>query len=145
MEWLARHSSANYSEALTSGFTYLDIQVPKALIYLSYNNDVGYNTNTIDEFINEMLMTWCSGDTDGRVPVTSTRYSIKKMGLKIKKGWRAWFHKRQVGGWMEVYEGGLTFVTIRGAGHQVPVFAPAQSLSLFTHFLSAQTLPSSRF
>ncbi|KAL1196734.1 Serine carboxypeptidase-like 35 [Cardamine amara subsp. amara] len=23
----------------------------------------------------------CSGDTDGRVPVTSTRYSIKKMGL----------------------------------------------------------------
>lgn len=100
----------------------------------------------IQKLLDAGLRIWIySGDTDGRVPVTSTRYSIKKMGLRIKKGWRAWFHKRQVGGWMEVYEGGLTFVTIRGAGHQVPVFAPDQSLSLFTHFLSAQTLPSSRF
>ncbi|KAK9274717.1 hypothetical protein L1049_021968 [Liquidambar formosana] len=86
-----------------------------------------------------------SGDTDGRVPVTSTRYSINKMGLKIKEEWRAWYHRKQVGGWMVTYEGGLTFATVRGAGHQVPVFAPDQSLSLFSHFLSASTLPSSRF
>ncbi|MED6195661.1 Serine carboxypeptidase-like 35 [Stylosanthes scabra] len=87
-----------------------------------------------------------SGDTDGRVPVTSTRYSIKKMGLKIKEEWRAWFSRNgQVGGWSEEYEGGITFVTIRGAGHQVPIFAPQQSLSLFSHFLSSQPLPSSRF
>ena len=87
----------------------------------------------------------CSGDADGRVPVTSTRYSIEKMRLKVKKEWRAWFVKSQVAGWTEEYEGGLTFATIRGAGHQVPVFAPEQALSLFTHFLSSQTLPSSRF
>ncbi|KAE9620276.1 hypothetical protein Lal_00019824 [Lupinus albus] len=100
----------------------------------------------IEKLLHAGLRIWIySGDTDGRVPVTSTRYSIKKMGLKVKKGWRAWFHKSEVAGWMEEYEGGLTFVTIRGAGHQVPVFAPHQSLSLFTHFLSAQTLPSSRF
>ncbi|EXB55177.1 Serine carboxypeptidase-like 35 [Morus notabilis] len=86
-----------------------------------------------------------SGDTDGRVPITSTRYSIKKMGLKIKEEWRAWFHKGQVAGWVEVYEGGLTLTTVRGAGHQVPVLAPHQSLSLFSHFLSANTLPASRF
>ncbi|KAK7264127.1 hypothetical protein RJT34_31731 [Clitoria ternatea] len=86
-----------------------------------------------------------SGDTDGRVPVTSTRYSIKKMGLKVKEKWRAWFDKREVAGWVEVYEGGLLFATIKGAGHQVPVLAPHQSLSLFTHFLSSQALPSSTF
>lgn len=77
--------------------------------------------------------------------MTSTRYSINKMGLKIKEEWRAWFHKHQVAGWVETYEKGLTLVTVRGAGHQVPAFAPAQSLSLFTKFLSAAALPSARF
>uniref|UniRef100_A0A5B7BVI0 Carboxypeptidase n=1 Tax=Davidia involucrata TaxID=16924 RepID=A0A5B7BVI0_DAVIN len=99
----------------------------------------------IQKLLNAGLRVWVySGDTDGRVPVTSTRYSIKEMGLKIKEGWRAWFHRHQVGGWVVTYEGGLTFVTVRGAGHQVPTFAPDQSLSLFSHFLSATTLPSSR-
>lgn len=92
-----------------------------------------------------MMMIMYSGDTDGRVPITSTRYSINKLELRVKKEWRAWFHKDQVAGWVQTYEGGLTLATVRGAGHQVPVFAPQQSLSLFTHFLSAHTLPASRF
>uniref|UniRef100_A0A1J3HAH6 Carboxypeptidase n=1 Tax=Noccaea caerulescens TaxID=107243 RepID=A0A1J3HAH6_NOCCA len=85
-----------------------------------------------------------SGDTDGRVPVTSTRYSIKKMRLKVESPWRSWFHKSQVAGWVETYAGGITFATVRGAGHQVPVFAGPQSLSLFSHFLSSLPLPSKR-
>nr|KYP68419.1 Serine carboxypeptidase-like 35 [Cajanus cajan] len=103
--------------------------------------------NTILPVIKKLLRAglriWIySGDTDGRVPVTSTRYSINKMGLKVKKEWRAWFHKLQVAGWVAEYEGGLTFATIRGAGHQVPVFAPDQALALVSHFLSSETLPS---
>nr|KYP68407.1 Serine carboxypeptidase-like 35 [Cajanus cajan] len=99
----------------------------------------------IKKLLRAGLRIWIySGDTDGRVPVTSTRYSINKMGLKVKKEWRAWFHKLQVAGWVAEYEGGLTFATIRGAGHQVPVFAPDQALALVSHFLSSETLPSSR-
>lgn len=90
-----------------------------------------------------------SGDTDGRVPVTSTRYSINSMRLHGGKGrwggWRAWFHKEQVAGWLVEYKEGLTLVTVRGAGHQVPVFAPDQALSLVSHFLHGWTLPSARF
>ncbi|XP_058090287.1 serine carboxypeptidase-like 35 [Magnolia sinica] len=85
-----------------------------------------------------------SGDTDGRVPVTSTRYTINELGLTIKGGWRAWFQRQQVAGWVVEYEG-LTLVTVRGAGHQVPVFTPQQSLSLFSHFLAGKTLPAARF
>lgn len=100
----------------------------------------------IRKLMNAGLRIWIySGDTDGRVPVTSTRYSINKMGLKIKKEWRAWFHKSQVAGWVETYEGGLTLATVRGAGHQVPVIAPQQSLSLFSHFLSGNALPDLPF
>lgn len=91
------------------------------------------------------MHTQCSGDTDGRVPVTSTRYSINRLGLKTKEEWRAWFHKLEVSGWVETYEKGLLLATVRGAGHQVPTFAPSQSLALFSHFLSNTTLPSSPF
>ncbi|XP_010491452.1 PREDICTED: serine carboxypeptidase-like 35 [Camelina sativa] len=100
----------------------------------------------IQKLLTGGLRIWIySGDTDGRVPVTSTRYSIKKMGLKVELPWRSWFDKSQVAGWVETYAGGLTFVTVRGAGHQVPAFAPSQSLSLFSHFLSSVPLPPKRF
>ncbi|XP_022982627.1 serine carboxypeptidase-like 35 [Cucurbita maxima] len=99
----------------------------------------------IHKLLNVGLRIWVySGDTDGRVPITSTRYSINKMGLEIEEEWRAWYHKNQVAGWVETYRGGLTLASVRGAGHQVPVFAPQQSLSLFSHFLSTNTLPTTR-
>ncbi|KAL5721505.1 Serine carboxypeptidase-like 35 [Ranunculus cassubicifolius] len=100
----------------------------------------------IQKILNAGLRVWVySGDTDGRVPITSTRYSINAMKSKVKDEWRSWFHRHQVGGWVTTYENGLTLATIRGAGHQVPVFAPAQSLSLFSHFLAGSTLPPARF
>ncbi|XP_039119347.1 serine carboxypeptidase-like 34 [Dioscorea cayenensis subsp. rotundata] len=85
-----------------------------------------------------------SGDTDGRIPVTATRYTLRKLGLKILHDWKAWYNNEQVGGWRIVYDG-LTFVTIRGAGHQVPTFAPKQARQLVIHFLAGQQLPSSAF
>jgi hydroxymandelonitrile lyase/serine carboxypeptidase-like clade 2 len=39
------------------------------------------------------------------------------------------------------YEG-LTFVTIRGAGHAVPQHRPAQALVLFQHFLQGEPMPA---
>ncbi|KQK16604.1 hypothetical protein BRADI_1g29471v3 [Brachypodium distachyon] len=65
-----------------------------------------------------------SGDTDDRVPVTSTRYALRKLGLKTVKPWKEWFTSDQVGGYTVVYDGGLTFVTVRGAGHMVPMITP---------------------
>ncbi|KAL3741882.1 hypothetical protein ACJRO7_017368 [Eucalyptus globulus] len=84
-----------------------------------------------------------NGDTDGRVPVLSTRYSLSSLGLPITKAWRPWYHQKQVSGWYQEYEG-LTFATFRGAGHAVPVFKPSDSLVFFSSFLNAQDLPSAR-
>ncbi|VFQ89535.1 unnamed protein product [Cuscuta campestris] len=84
-----------------------------------------------------------SGDTDGRVPVLSTRYSIAAMGLPITKPWAPWFYQKQVSGWVQEYKG-LTFATVRGAGHDVPTFKPAESLALFSSFISGLPLPSRR-
>lgn len=43
----------------------------------------------------------------------------------------------QVGGYQIVYEG-LTFSTVRGAGHEVPRVQPRRSLSLLKKFLAAK-------
>jgi len=48
----------------------------------------------------------------------------------------------KVGGWTEVYEG-VTFATVRGAGHEVPLFKPRAALQLFTSFLTGKPLPKS--
>ncbi|KAL5579363.1 hypothetical protein UlMin_011805 [Ulmus minor] len=84
-----------------------------------------------------------SGDTDGRVPVLSTRYSLNSLGLPITKAWRPWYHQKQVSGWYQEYEG-LTFATFRGAGHAVPCFKPNNSLAFFTSFLTGESPNSKR-
>ncbi|KAF6172876.1 hypothetical protein GIB67_035430, partial [Kingdonia uniflora] len=58
--------------------------------------------------------------------------------------WSPWYNHREVGGWTTIYEG-LTFVTVRGVGHQVPIFAPKRSLQLIKHFLANKKLPSAAF
>ena len=40
---------------------------------------------------------------------------------------------------------GLTFITVRGAGHQVPSYAPKRDLELVRHFLANKKLPSVAF
>ncbi|KAM3707971.1 hypothetical protein ACJW31_02G064400 [Castanea mollissima] len=84
-----------------------------------------------------------SGDADGRVPVLGSRYCIEALGLSLKSPWRSWYHNHQVGGRMVEYEG-LTFVTVRGAGHLVPLNKPSEALSLIHSFLTGEPLPAHR-
>ncbi|XP_037438184.1 serine carboxypeptidase-like 34 [Triticum dicoccoides] len=99
----------------------------------------------VKKLAQEGLRIWIfSGDTDGRIPTTSTRYTLKKLGLPIKEDWSPWFSHKQVGGWSVVYDG-LTFVTVRGAGHMVPTSRPEQALELLEHFLANRNLPSKPF
>ncbi|THU74745.1 hypothetical protein C4D60_Mb04t36650 [Musa balbisiana] len=99
----------------------------------------------IRKLIHGGIRVWVfSGDTDGRIPVTSTRYTLHKLALKTTREWTPWYDRKQVGGWTIIFDG-LTFVTVRGAGHQVPTFAPRQARQLIHHFLADQQLPSSPF
>ncbi|THG01057.1 hypothetical protein TEA_007446 [Camellia sinensis var. sinensis] len=98
----------------------------------------------LQELMANGLRVWVfSGDLDGRLPVTSTKYSINKMKLHLKTPWHPWYLNGEVGGYTEVYKGDLTFATVRGAGHQVPSYQPARALSLIMHFLAGTPLPNS--
>nr|GMD15355.1 serine carboxypeptidase-like 25 [Ipomoea batatas] len=95
------------------------------------------------ELIAAGLRIWIfSGDVDSVVPVTATRYSLAQLKLHVTTPWYPWYVKKQVGGWTEVYKG-LTFATIRGAGHEVPLFKPRAALQLLRSFLRGEPLPKS--
>ncbi|CAN1848115.1 Serine carboxypeptidase-like 25 [Linum perenne] len=83
-----------------------------------------------------------SGDVDSVVPVTATRYSLAQLKLPTKVAWYPWYVNKQVGGWTEVYKG-VTFATVRGAGHEVPLFKPKAALQLLKSFLKGKPLPKS--
>ncbi|KAH6788574.1 serine carboxypeptidase-like 40 [Perilla frutescens var. frutescens] len=83
-----------------------------------------------------------SGDTDGRVPVTATRYSIRKLGPAVKTPWYPWYYNQlEVGGYAIQYHQKLTFVTVRGAGHFVPSYQPERALALFSSFVEGKLPP----
>ncbi|GLT49586.1 hypothetical protein SLA2020_231340 [Shorea laevis] len=93
------------------------------------------------ELIPSRLRIWIfSDDTDAVIPVTSTRYTIDALKLPTVKPWRAWYDDGQVGGWTQEYAG-LTFVTVRGAGHEVPLHRPKLALALVKAFLSGTSMP----
>ncbi|KAL8541346.1 hypothetical protein ACS0TY_002556 [Phlomoides rotata] len=83
-----------------------------------------------------------SGDTDNIIPVTTTRYSMAKMGSPVKVPWYPWYLQGEVGGYVVGYEN-VTFVTIRGAGHFVPSYQPERALAFFSSFIDGELPPHS--
>ncbi|CAA7388828.1 unnamed protein product [Spirodela intermedia] len=96
----------------------------------------------LQEFMANGWRVWVySGDTDGRVPVTSSRYSVDALELPVKAPWRPWSAVDEVGGYSITYKGDLTLATVRGAGHEVPSFQAQRSLVLIQAFLEGKPLP----
>ncbi|KAL3738614.1 hypothetical protein ACJRO7_020055 [Eucalyptus globulus] len=114
-------------------------------VRLSWSDSPSSVLPILKKLIDGGIRLWIySGDTDGRIPVTSTRYTLNKLGLNITENWTPWYDGREVGGWTITYEG-LTFLTVRGAGHQVPTFALERSLRIIRAFLADSKLPSTPF
>jgi len=79
-----------------------------------------------------------SGDVDGIVPITGTRMWLNALNLPITEPWRPWIgSNKQVGGYTVAYKG-LTFLSVRGAGHLVPGTQPERALDFFSRYLTGQ-------
>ncbi|CAL0310995.1 unnamed protein product [Lupinus luteus] len=138
---------ANVQAALHANVTKLkyDWESCSDILFSKWGDSPSTIVPLLHEFLNNGLRVWIfSGDIDGIVPVTSTKYSIKKMNLSAKTTWYPWFSNGEVGGYAEVYKEGLTFATVRGAGHEVPSYQPGRALSLITHFLKGTPLPTTK-
>ncbi|RZB68027.1 serine carboxypeptidase II-3-like isoform X2 [Glycine soja] len=96
---------------------------------------------TINRLISSGINTWIySGDTDGRVPITSSRYSVNALKLPVETTWRPWYSSNEVGGYLVGYKG-LTLITVRGAGHMVPSYQPQRALTMISFFLLGELPP----
>ncbi len=82
-----------------------------------------------------------SGDTDAVVPFNGTEKWIKNLNLPVLEKWRSWNigDKMNIGGFVTKYEG-LTFVTVRGAGHMVPECRPQEASHIIDCFLTGKDL-----
>ncbi|KAL9655463.1 hypothetical protein ABK040_011858 [Willaertia magna] len=89
-----------------------------------------------------------TGDVDAVVNSLGTQRAIAKLNLRVASGfgdsWKQWTHKTTDGTIADGYyrkfvDGkGLTFVTVRGAGHMVPEYKPEAGFLMFSRFLDDQ-------
>ncbi|KAL3321479.1 hypothetical protein AABB24_039216 [Solanum stoloniferum] len=113
-------------------------------VFHTYNYNVFSILPVYERLIKGGLKIWIfSGDVDGRVPVIGTRDCVEALNLTLKSPWHSWFLNKQVAGRVVEYEG-LTFVTVRGAGHLVPLYKPSEGLALIHSFLTGEELPYHR-
>ncbi|KAI3446020.1 hypothetical protein Pfo_002685 [Paulownia fortunei] len=137
-------------------------------LWKSCNNFLPMNwqdsPDTVLPLIKELMATglrvWIySGDRDGLIPVTTTRYSMPKLGSPIKTSWYPWYSEEEArtnlisfsftislqnmlffNSYVVEYEN-VTFVTVRGAGHFVPSYKPECALTFFSSFLEGKLPP----
>jgi len=87
-----------------------------------------------------------SGNTDACVPYTGTQNWISSLNLPITgTEWQEWTFNQpdgsQVGGYVTEYTG-LTFATVRGAGHMVPQNRPQAAYVMASTFIKQGSLQS---
>jgi len=84
-----------------------------------------------------------SGDVDGAVPYVGTEAWINSMHLEVNSLWQEWFipadDGSQVAGYVTEYAG-LTFTTVKGAGHMVPQYKPEAAYYMFSNFIAGKPL-----
>ncbi|KAG1668322.1 hypothetical protein FOA52_011219 [Chlamydomonas sp. UWO 241] len=84
-----------------------------------------------------------SGDHDLCVPHTGSERWTAGMGYSVKKPWAPWLDADdQVAGYTVEYDYGLTYATVKGAGHMVPQTNPREALAMFERFVLGRSLLS---
>ncbi|CAL9246711.1 unnamed protein product [Arabidopsis halleri] len=117
------------------------------------NEALGFNWSQVDAYESmlpilkelmkyEQMRVWVyTGDTDTVIPITVTMYALKMMNLTAVTDWLPWFSDGQVGGFTEEYKGNFRYATVKGAGHEVPLYKPNVAFTLFKQFLLNSPLP----
>ncbi|TNM91163.1 hypothetical protein fugu_003452 [Takifugu bimaculatus] len=78
-----------------------------------------------------------NGDTDMACNFLGDQWFVEDLGLEVWAllQYRSWLYEQQVGGFYQQF-GNLTFLTVKGAGHMVPQWAPGPAFHMFQSFLN---------
>jgi hypothetical protein len=81
-----------------------------------------------------------SGDLDIlTVPFGYTQPCLSQMSSQITSPWQPWFVNGVTAGYVETYDK-FTYATIKGAGHEAPLYQPISSSQLIYRFLTTGSL-----
>lgn len=141
----------------TKGESYLNLPEVKSAIHVKSGiywtictDQIDYNSNTqsvipiYKELIkNKIRILVYSGNTDASVPFVGSQKWTSSLQLPRKSLWREWLVDQadgsQIAGYVTEYSG-LTFATIKGAGHMVPQFRPIPAFYMFKKFINGEDL-----
>lgn len=98
---------------------------------------IGYHKNLTLKGYRSLIF---SGDHDMCVPYTGSEAWTRSLGYQITDEWRPWYLGDQVAGYTQGYDHNLTFLTIKGAGHTVPEYKPAEALAFYSRFLNGGSI-----
>lgn len=76
-----------------------------------------------------------NGDTDMACNFLGDQWFVEDLGMKATTKYQTWIHKHQVTGFYQGF-GNITFLTVKGAGHMVPQWAPDPAFHMFQSFLT---------
>jgi len=121
VQWSACSTSLNYSRSYASMLPfYLQIFKEKPqLNILIYSGDVDIAT----------------------VPFAVTQKCLADLNLPQKNKWGPWYVNEATAGYFEDTER-FTFATLKGAGHEAPVYQTLNAFNMFQRFLTSQNLGS---
>jgi len=109
-----------------------------SLVNYNYSDVEKSVIHLYDQFLQEGLQVLVySGDVDAIVAYPGTRQWISLLQRPILESWRPYILNQQVAGYITIYKG-LTFATVRNAGHLVPETQPERAFYMFNQFLYGQ-------
>ncbi|XP_035483284.1 cathepsin A-like [Scophthalmus maximus] len=76
-----------------------------------------------------------NGDTDMACNFLGDQWFVEDLGLEATTKYQHWIHEAQVAGFYQKF-GNLTFLTVKGAGHMVPQWAPGPAFHMFQSFIT---------
>jgi len=139
--------------------TYLnDLSVKRALHvkettpWMSCSYTVKYNTTDstsvstapiynylVDKKLNLDILVY-SGDDDSVCGTVGTQSWIWDLGYTVAgKSWKAYTYNQQTAGYSTIWaDTGLGFLTIHGAGHEVPTYKPDVALDMWTRYIAGE-------
>jgi hypothetical protein len=113
----------------------------------------GYRNGDLRSLYKELALQYrlwiYNGQEDGCIPYTGAEEWTSYLGFPETTAWHPWFGDENAGG-SRVAAGYATnygapakdfaFVTVKGAGHEVPTFKPAAAFTLFKSFINGTAL-----
>ncbi|XP_026175825.1 lysosomal protective protein [Mastacembelus armatus] len=79
-----------------------------------------------------------NGDTDMACNFLGDQWFVEDLGLKETTEYQSWLHEDQIAGFYQQF-GNITFLTVKGAGHMVPQWAPGPAFHMFQSFITNDT------